>query len=200
MRVVTATRSLKILDFDVEARPMSWIGQDYVTKEPTAISWKFIGSKDKPKVLALGEVSMVEMLTEFVKAYDEADIVTGHYIRGFDLPLINGALTEYGLPPLKDKLTSDTKIDLVKRHGMSNSQESIGAMLGLEHDKVSMTQDDWRKANRLTPEGIERVKIRVSGDVEQHIEMRAKLIELGYLSAPKLWSSESLAVSAKYHA
>src|ERR1700686_2433446 len=101
--VVIKTRTLKILDFDIEARPLSWIGQDYVTKEPTAIAWKLIGSKGKPKVLALGEVSAIEMLTEFLKAYNEADMVTGHYIRGFDLPLISGALSEHGLPPLGEK-------------------------------------------------------------------------------------------------
>ena len=198
MRVKVANKVLKILDFDVEARPLSWIGQDYVTKEPTAIAWKFIGSKGKPRVLALGEVSALEMLTEFVKAYNEADMVTGHYIRGFDLPLINGALSEHGLPPLRDKLTSDTKLDLIKRHGMSNSQESIGAMLKLEHPKVEMTQDDWRSANRLTSEGIKRVKIRVSGDVEQHIEMREELIKAGWLGAPKLWSGEPSG-TGKYH-
>ena len=198
MRVKVANKVLKILDFDIEARPLSWIGQDYVTKEPTAIAWKFVGSKGKPKVLALGEVSAKEMLTEFVKAYNEADMVTGHYIRGFDLPLINGALSEHGLPPLGEKLTSDTKLDLFKRHGMSNSQESIGAMQHLEHPKVEMTQDDWRSANRLTPEGIKRVKIRVAGDVEQHIEMREELIRTGWLGAPKLWSGEPSG-TGKYH-
>lgn len=199
MRIVSKMRELKILDFDVEARPMSWIGQDYVTKEPTAIAWKFVGSKSKVKVLALGEVSAIEMLTEFVKVYNEADMVTGHYIRGFDLPLINGALSERGLPPLEKKLTSDTKLDLYKRHGMSNSQESIGAMLGLEHPKVSMTQDDWRRANSLSPGGIKRVKERVAGDVEQHIEMREELIKRGWLGPPKVWSGEPSGVG-RYHA
>jgi hypothetical protein len=36
--------------------------------------------------------------------YNAADIVTGHYIKKFDLPILNGALFEHGLPlldPLK---------------------------------------------------------------------------------------------------
>jgi hypothetical protein len=189
MKIITTNRTLKILDFDCEARPLSWIGQDYVTKEPTAIAWKFIGSKGKPIVLALGEgrTSSIDMLTSFVEAYNEADMVTGHYIRGFDLPLINGALSDWNLPPLEAKLTSDTKLDLYKRHGMSNSQESIGAMLRIEHEKVTMTQGDWRNANRLTPEGIKLTKIRVSADVEQHIEMRAELLKRGWLGPPRAW-------------
>lgn len=198
MKIIIKNRDLKVLDFDCEARPLSWIGQDYVTKEPTAIAWKFIGDKGKPIVLALGETSSIDMLTRFVEAYDEAWIVTGHYIRGFDLPLINGALSDWNLPPLKAKLTSDTKLDLFKRHGMSNSQESIAAMLEIKHEKVSMSQADWRSANRLTAEGIKLTKIRVSGDVEQHIEMREELLERGWLGPPREWSGEPSGAS-KYH-
>lgn len=198
MKIIRAVWELKVLDFDCEARPLSWIGQDYVTKEPTAIAWKFVGSKNKPTVIALGEHSSIEMLTKFVEAYDEADMVTGHYIRGFDLPLINGALSDWNLPPLEAKLSSDTKLDLFKRHGMSNSQESIGAMLGIKHEKVGMTQADWRSANRLTAEGIKLTKVRVCGDVEQHIEMREELIKRGWLGPPRLWSGEPSG-AGKYH-
>src|SRR5665213_2478404 len=198
MLIISKVHQLRILDFDCEARPLSWIGQDYVTKEPTAISWKFIGTKIKPFVMALGECSSIEMLTEFVLAYNQADMVTGHYIRGFDLPLINGALSDWNLPPLQAKLSSDTKLDFFKRHGMSNSQESIGAMLKIDHEKVKMTQADWRDANRLTKEGIRLTKIRVAGDVEQHIEMRAEILKRGWLGAPKVWDGEPSG-TGKYH-
>ena len=198
MLIVSKIRELKILDFDCEARPLSWIGQDYVTKEPTAIAWKLIGSRGKPTVFVLGEVSSVEMLTKFVEAYNQADMVTGHYIRGFDLPLINGALSDWNLPPLQAKLTSDTKLDFFKRHGMSNSQESIGAMLNIKHEKISMTQADWRSANRLTKEGIRLTKVRVSGDVEQHIEMRDEILKRGWLGPPRVWDGEPSG-TGKYH-
>ena len=32
----------RILDFDVECRPIAWYGGDWVTKQPTAIAWKFL--------------------------------------------------------------------------------------------------------------------------------------------------------------
>lgn len=196
--VPSVEETLLVLDFDCEARPLSWIGQDYVTKEPTAIAAKFIGRKGAPRVKALGEVSMEEMLTWFVGLYDEADMVTGHFIRAFDLPLLNGALEEYGLPALTEKLTQDTKADLLRRHGMSNSQESLGAELGLKHPKVQMTQDDWRRANRLTPDGIRRTKKRAAGDVAQHIELRAELLKRKRLGAPVLWKP-TVYGSARYH-
>jgi hypothetical protein len=81
----------------------------------------------------------------------------------------------------------DTKTQLVRRKGISGSQESLAAMLLLEHDKVQMNQIKWRAANRLTPEGLALTRERVVGDVKQHMEMRRKLLDLGYLSAPVIW-------------
>lgn len=181
--------SFKILDFDIETRPLSWYGGDLVSKEVTAIAAKFIGDPGEPFCWLLGEVTTEEMLGGFLELYNEAGMVTGHYIRGYDLPTLNAAYTEFGFEPLGSKLAQDTKLDLLKRSGLSGSQESISAMFGLENPKVHMTQEDWRLANRLTPEGIQRSKERVIGDIEQHIEMRQRLIERKMLGRPKVWTS-----------
>lgn len=186
-RLVVRTRPMRVLDFDVEARPLHWISGDYVSKEITAMAWAWCDAPDQVTCYLLGETDPVTMLQAFCAAYQRADMVTGHFIRGYDLPMVNGALTEYQLPPLPDKLTHDTKLDLVRRQGLSGSQENLGAMLGLAHDKVKMNQAKWRAANRLTPEGLAAVKERVTGDVTQHIEMRGRLLQLGYLGAPVLW-------------
>jgi hypothetical protein len=175
----------------VEARPLHWISSDYVSKEITAIAWKFISEPGPVSCVLLGEVEPREMLRLFVEAFNAADMVSGHYIRGYDLPTINGALTEYQLPPLSDKLVQDTKTDLIPSAGLSKSQENLGATLGLTHPKVQMNQAYWRDANRLTPEGIARTRERVIGDVLQNIELRQRLLELGYLTPPKVWKSTS---------
>lgn len=179
-------RQMRVLDFDVECRPLHFYGE-YVSKEITAIAWAWVDEPDNVSAVLLGEVEPVDMLERFRAAYDAADIVTGHYIRGFDLPLVNGAMTEYQLPALSKKLSQDTKLDLVRRHGLSGSQENIGGMLGLRHPKEGMDQTKWRAANRLTPEGLEEVRRRVIGDVKQHIELRARLIALGYLGPACVW-------------
>jgi hypothetical protein len=186
-RLVVRSRPMRVLDFDVEARPLHWISGDYVSKEITAIAWAWCDAPDQVTCYLLGETDPVTMLQAFLEAYQQADMVTGHFIRGYDLPMVNGSLTEYQLPTLPDKLSQDTKIDLVRRQGLSGSQENIGVMLGLEREKVKMDQRSWRDANRLTPEGLEKTKKRVVGDVQQHIEMRARLLRLGYLGPPVLW-------------
>lgn len=182
-------RRMRVLDFDVEARPLHWISGDYVSKEITAIAWAWCDAPEQVACFLLGETDPIDMLLAFRAAYEQADLVTGHFIRGYDLPMVNGALTEYQLPTLSDKLTHDTKLDLVRRQGLSSSQENLGAMLNLEHGKVKMDQRKWREANRLTPEGLAAVRERVTGDVQQHIEMRKRLLDLGYLAPPVLWKS-----------
>lgn len=128
------------------------------------------------------------MLKAFVKRYNEAGIVAGHYIRGFDLPLINWALAEHGLPVLGMKDTHDTKEALVKMHGVSKSQENLASFLGLQNPKVGMNMENWRSANRLDPSGIEYAVVRCEGDVLQNIEMRAELMQRGLLGPPKPWT------------
>ena len=180
---------MRVLDFDVEARPLHWISGDYVSKEITAIAWAWTDRPEDVTCLLLGECDPRDMLRQFSAVYARSDMVTGHFIRGYDLPMVNGALTEYQLPALGDKLSHDTKLDLVRRQGLSGSQENLGVMLGLEHGKVKMDQRKWRDANRLTPEGLAAVRERVVGDVQQHIEMRRRLLDLGYLAAPVMWKS-----------
>ena len=194
-KMLTSKRALRVLDFDVECRPIAWYGE-WVTKQPTAIAWKFIGTRGQPEVAVIGESdrsSLVleeerAMLEAFRAAYDEAEVVTGHYIRGFDLPLLNSAMARLGLPLLGAKRAQDTKGDLARMHGVSKSQENLGAMYELKHPKVGMNTGLWGMGNMLLPEGIVATRKRVVGDVVQHIELRRKMLERGHLATPTIWT------------
>jgi len=196
--VTVSNRPLRVLDFDIENRPLSYLGSDFTTAEVTAIAWAWTDHPDDVTVYLLGETALPDILQAFLLAYEQADVVTGHYIRGHDLPMINGALMEFEMAPLPDKLSQDTKLDLMRSKGISLSQESLGAMLRMDHEKVQMNQGKWRSANRLTPEGLAEVRKRVVGDVQQHIEMRQRLLDLGYLGGPKVWRSQSTVPAAPY--
>lgn len=230
-RRVTSSRAraARVLDFDTEARPLSWYAGDWVTKEVTAIAAAWVGPDGKAEgdvhVWTLNpfehmdlscirktrqaedfsaefdramDVSTRLMLKGFVEFYDQADMVTGHYIRGYDLGVLNAAMLEFELPPLRDKLTCDTKGDLVKFSGLSKSQENLGALMKLDHQKVDMNQRKWRAANRLSREGIQLTRERVVGDVLQHIEMRHKLLKEGLLRAPRVWSGTASGATPQY--
>jgi hypothetical protein len=196
LRLVVPSRPMKVLDFDIENRPLTYLGSDFTTAEVTAIAWAWTDKPDDVTVYLLGETDLSTILDRFLRVYDLADMVTGHYIKGHDLPMINGALVELGMPSLQDRLVQDTKTDLIALKGISKSQESLGSMFRLDAPKVQMNQTKWRAANRLTPEGLAEVRARVVGDVRQHIQMRAKLLEMGYLAPPRIWRSGVAKVEA----
>lgn len=184
MKLVQSPGGRAILDFDVECRPLSYWFGDVTTAEITAIGWSW-DDPNKVESRVLGDVSREEMLAEFADVFAQADLVTGHYIRKFDLPLINAMLFEARLPTLPRKRTSDTKLDLKPFKHFPSSQEVLGLVLELEAPKVQMDTVKWRAANRL--EQIALSKERVEGDVVQHIALRASLLEAGMLSEPRMW-------------
>lgn len=181
----------RILDFDIEARPLGWYGGDWVHKEPTVIAAAWVDDPDNVMSWHITKAnhrrSMRKMLASFKALYDEAGVVTGHYIRGYDLPGLQAACIEFDVPLLGPKMTQDTKGDLVKFQGLSKSQENLGGLLGTVAPKIGMHMDEWREANRLNPDGIKRAVERCEGDVRQHIQMRAEMLRLGILSPPKVW-------------
>jgi hypothetical protein len=178
---------LCVLDFDIENRPLAYMGEDYTSGEITAIAACWHGKPKTMKVWLLGRDNPVDMLQEFRVLYDQADMVTGHYIRGHDLPVISGALIEHGLLPLAEKLTCDTKLDLVKHKHLSASQENLSISVGIPAGKVHMSNAEWREANRLTPEGLKLTEARAAGDVIQHMQLRDILVKRNLLRPPKVW-------------
>ncbi len=187
----------RILDFDLENRPLSYWYEGATTAEITAFGWSWVGSDDVEILLLQrdglyadykGSTYTPEIaLRYFIDILNAADMLTGHYIRRHDLPILNAALVEYGLPHLRPFLTQDTHGDFVKRKDLSISQENLAAMLGLPEPKHHMTQTEWRKANRLTKAGIAAARKRVVDDVIQHKALRLALLERGLLKAPKVW-------------
>lgn len=200
-------RKLRILDFDIECRPIAWYAGEFVTKQPTVISWKFIGEKGQPSVRAIGESGInavvldeeAAMIEAFRAAYDQADVVTGHYIRGFDLTVLNGACIRLGLPGLMPKLSSDTKLDFAKSSGLSKSMENLSAMFEAKHPKFPMDTAKWARANMLLPDGIATAKKRCVSDVVEHIELRQLMLDRGLLGPPKEWNPQSSGIG-NYHA
>lgn len=184
-------RQLRVLDFDIETRRIGFHNGGRFNPdgcEPVIIAAAF---DDEPvQVWSLRprwkERDARRIIASFLELYDAADVVTGHYIRKFDLPILNGACMEWGLPPLGKKLTLDTKLDLLNVAGLSLSQENLSALKKLEESKFHMNDNWWRKVARLTPEGLALAEERVVTDVRQHQALRAAL--RGWLKPYVDWS------------
>src|ERR1700747_2734709 len=116
-------RSARILTFDTESRPLSYLGHDFTTSEITAIACSW--GQHHMSCWLLGQDDPVRMMENFLVMYIQADLLAGHYIRRHDLPRINAALTELGMNPLPPKLTIDIYSDLKPIQGVSKSQENL---------------------------------------------------------------------------
>ena len=180
-------KQLKLLDFDIENRPLSYWYEGKPTAEITAIASCWVGNIGSMEVKLLGRDAPKDILEHFVERYNEADIVIGHSIRRHDLPNINGALLEYGLPQLGPKMTSDTRWDLSKKGDIPATQEYLVELFGLPFEKYHMSQVKWRKSNRLLGYGLEETERRVTSDVYQNILLREHMLKHGLLKSPKLW-------------
>lgn len=179
----------RTLHLDIENSPLTYYAPDYPTAQITAICSAWADDVEGTiHTCLLGECDPREMLGFISKRWDEATLVSGHYARAHDFPIINAGLVEFGMTTLAEKMTSDTKLDLVKFRTLPKNQEYLGALLGTDQKKIPVSQYEWREANRLTPEGRSITKERVEADVRQHVQMRAGLIERGLLKPPKMWT------------
>jgi hypothetical protein len=183
---VLKRKALRVLDFDTECRPMHY-SEWRPESQFTAIAWSWVGEEEVKCVVLEQDLSNeLSMLVQFMLAYDQADVVTGHYIRKHDLPLLVDHCIRARINLPKPVLTSDT-MDLVKVKGLGKSQQNLSEMFRLTAEKHGMSGTAWREANSLTPEGQAEARQRVTSDVIQHKALRAELLERGLLRAPKLW-------------
>lgn len=198
---VDYTGANRILDIDTETKPGHWIGGDYVSKAFTAVAWKWVNEGDKVQVYTHYDMSPGTLALLLAQQIRQADVVVGHWLRGADLPWVNGNLMtlkgKERVPLIRNVLTHDTKSDLVKSGGRSLSQRNLAAQIGIASAKVEVTLPDWEAFNFKDP-GEKQVGIeRVVGDVVQNEEMYLKLLELGWLLPPRVWSADK-AAAAKY--
>jgi hypothetical protein len=179
-----------ILGFDIENMPLTYYVPDYPTARITAIGM-MLGKHTHVCVIdPVGGTGCTpqEMAEHFLERYNEATLVTGHYIRKHDLPHINAMLFELGMSPLGPKNTSDTKDDVPTWKGLPKNLEYLAAQLEVKTAKKHMTQKDWREANMFTPAGLSATTERVKKDVIAQLQLRKALIDGGWLKPPKIWT------------
>jgi hypothetical protein len=79
-------------------------------------------------------------------------MVTGHYIRKHDLPIINAMLYDEGPAAAGPKLTSDTKLDMMKKADIPATQEFLLELL----DPQCPLEFRWIKYHMTSGRGVRR--------------------------------------------
>jgi DNA polymerase elongation subunit (family B) len=111
--------AVKIVFIDIETSPMilfSWglydqrISPNNIIKdrEIICICWKTLGEKRTSGIVAGETTTERDILAAFREAVEDADILVGHHIDGFDIKHINAKLIEHDMEPLNKINTLDT--------------------------------------------------------------------------------------------
>lgn len=190
---VTPGKPLRVLDFDIETRKVGFHDAGRFAPagcEPVAVAFKWHGEagvnvRTLNTKWSLG--SLRWLVRPLFDAFAEADIITGHYIKKFDLPILAGVALETGVYFQRPLMVVDTKTDLVELQGMSKSQENLAALKGLEASKFHVNDNTWRQVARLTKDGMAQAMKRVVADVRQHEQLYNVLQEEGQLGRPNVW-------------
>ena len=193
-----AARPTLIRDFDFESKPL-WFWWDKPTAVLTSLSYMDTVGDALDHDSMRTEVAPLDTKAEYMEwlahVYDvltTPDILTGHNIDRFDLPLFQAQLMRYGMPSLPALTTQDT-MRLPKKRDMSASQESLinyksldlRCPIGMPIYKDHLSIPQWEEAAMGWDDTV--LIERPSSDVHGHAHLREKLIELGYLATPRLW-------------
>jgi len=124
------------------------------------------------------------MFDGFLAAYNDADILTGHNLIRFDLPVLNADLLRNGYPPLSPKLVQDT-MRIVKTKGFKKGQDNLSTLLDNPIQKMPLNWQEWQDA--YEEPGWETVIERCVSDVRGHKILRARMLERGWVKPAVMW-------------
>jgi DNA polymerase elongation subunit (family B) len=181
---------VKILDFDLETIAAGFADPEWVPQKITCVAWGWVGEEAVQSRICtpmglFGQTHLRrEMLAELLNVISSADMVTGHNIERFDLPVINAECMRLGLEPIRSVLSQDTK-RLVKSKGFKKGQDNLGGLFKTEEQKMALDWQAWQLA--YEEQGWTTVRERCESDVIMHKQLREKLIPLGYLRRPRVW-------------
>jgi len=166
---------------------------DWVPQKITCVAWGWV---DEDKVESrictplglFGEPELRKtMLEPLLEAIEEAQMLTGHNIIRFDLPVINSECMRLGLKPISNKLVQDT-MRIVRSKGFKKGQDNIGHLLKLEQEKLHLDWQAWQDA--YDEDGWPTVRERAESDIIQHKLIREEMIANNWLKRPIMWRSQ----------
>jgi DNA polymerase elongation subunit (family B) len=189
---IPRSRTRRILDFDIETVAAGFADPDWVPQKITCVAWSWIGS-DKVQSAVCGPKGLFgepdrrkEMLACLLGQIRQADMLTGHNIMRFDLPIVNAECMRLGLEPIRSVLVQDT-MKLVRAKGFKKGQDTLGVLFGTPSEKMALSWQEWQDG--YDEKDWKTIRQRCESDVVMHKQLREKLLERGILKAPVKWSA-----------
>lgn len=186
MRTVTP----RTLDFDLETIAAGFADPQWVPQKITCVAWSWIGSDEiDSRVCGVEGIYNRDvrrnMLLPFLEALGEADMVTGHNLLRFDLPILNAECMRLDLSTLKPVKVQDT-MRFSRTKGFKKGQDNLAGLLQTMERKLSLDWQQWEDAYEESDWGT--IRERAVSDVRMHKQMRVKMIKRGWLKNPIMWN------------
>jgi DNA polymerase elongation subunit (family B) len=182
----------RVLDFDVETVAAGFADPDWVPQKITCVAWSWI---DEPHIESrictpaglFGKPQLRrKMLEPLLAAIAQADMLTGHNIERFDLPVINAEAMRLDLPPIDAVLVQDT-MRVFRSKGFKKGQDVLGTLFGTHGEKLAMSWQEWQDA--YDEPGWPTIRERAESDVLMHVELRDLMMSRKVLKLPRVWRS-----------
>lgn len=178
--VVKTTRIPKVLLLDIETTPMiatvwgTW--KQRIDHEQVQQDWFMLSYSAKwlfeaemfSSVLTPAEVLAKDdkrIATELWALVDKADVISGHNIKGFDLPKMQTRWILNGLPPVSPFQLIDT-LDVARKNFRfaSNKLDYIGQLIRNE-GKIHTEYQLWLRCLKGDPKSLNEMLVYNEGDV-----------------------------------
>jgi DNA polymerase elongation subunit (family B) len=181
-------RTLRTLAFDLETLAAGFADPDWVPQKITCAAWSWVDEKRVHSVITdkdgfFSARLRAERLRPFLDVLATADVVMGHNLLRFDLPVLNAEMLRCGVNPLKPIRVQDT-IRLPKTKGLKKGQDNLSTVLGTTAQKQAMTWAEWDMA--YEEDGWREIRSRAESDVVQNKEMWQRMKDEGW-SKPAVW-------------
>lgn len=182
----------RILDFDIETVAAGFADPDWVPQKITCVAWSWIGEDGVKSTIATSEGlfsrperrrKMLEPLLEEIR---KADMVTGHNLLRFDLPVLAAECMRLGLPLVGRKLVQDT-MRFKRTKGFKKGQDNLITLTKTPIAKIPLSWQEWQEA--YEEKGWAGIKERCETDVLGHKILRERLLERKWLRDPVWWRS-----------
>src|SRR5690242_11565076 len=134
----------RILDFDLETLAAGYADPAWVPDKITCISASWVG-EDEVYTWVTGQdgywsrkARAEKVLRPFYDLLSQADMVTGHNIRRFDLRVFNAEALRCGVEPIRSILVEDT-MRVLNSKGFKKGLDNIAVELGVPGRKKAMS-------------------------------------------------------------
>lgn len=189
LRVNVSKRKRRVLCFDLETLAAGYADPSWVPDKITVAAWSWIG-ETRVESLITGKDGFFsarlrgERLEPLYAAIRAADVVVGHNIVRFDLPVLQAEALRCGLPTLGPVKTHDT-IRIVRTKGFKKGQDDMSVTFGSPLKKKTLNWAEWDQAYEADgwPVPVERCVT----DVQQNKTLYRKQLERGDVLKSERW-------------